>query len=103
MDNSQRILANTQHDPIAINGDADFSATALAEGWSGDGSQQDPYIIENFDISSSFDPESSINITDTRVYYIVQGCRITGPAATPSYGIYLENSCQRPLCNRWEQ
>jgi parallel beta-helix repeat protein len=99
MDNSQRILANTQHDPIAINGDADFSATALAEGWSGDGSQQDPYIIENFDISSSFDPESSINITDTRVYYIVQGCRITGPAATPSYGIYLENSTNGRIIN----
>jgi hypothetical protein len=46
---SLRIIANDSHGPIAIDGDANFSATALAEDWSGDGSAQDPYIIENYD------------------------------------------------------
>jgi parallel beta-helix repeat protein len=94
-----RIIANTPYAPIVINGDSDFAATASTEGWVGDGSQQNPYVIENYDITSSFDPESSINITDTRAYYIIRGCRLTGPAATPSYGIYLENSTNGQIIN----
>jgi len=33
------LAAGTPHDPIAIDGDANFSATALLEGWPGDGSE----------------------------------------------------------------
>ena len=81
------IRANDPHGPIAIDGDANFSATALAEGWSGDGSAQDPYIIENYDITLGVTPESGVNITNTR------------SAATPSYGIYLENSTNGRIIN----
>ena len=34
------------HDPISINGDEEFSLTASNEGWDGDGSPGDPYIIK---------------------------------------------------------
>ena len=61
------IKANVPHEHIAIDGDTNFSATALAEGWSGDGSAQDPYIIENYDISYSPFPEICIKIVNTRL------------------------------------
>lgn len=89
---TQRNTASKPHGPITINGDANFSATASAEGWSGVGSVQDPYIIENYDITLGITPEASINITNTQMHYIIRGCQLFGPAATPSYGIYLENS-----------
>ncbi len=92
VDISQRVVANTPHGPIAINGDANFSTTALAEGWSGDGSAQDPYIIENYDITIGPTSEASILITNTLANYTIQGCNLIGPAVTPSYGIHLENS-----------
>ena len=93
------ISANDPHGPIAIDGDANFSAAALAEGWTGDGSAQDPYIIENYDITMGTTPEASISITNTRVNYTIRGCNLIGPAATPSYGIYLVNSTNGRIVN----
>jgi len=93
------ISANDQHGPIVIDGDANFSATALAEGWSGDGSDQDPYIIENYDITIGPAFEASINITNTRVNYTIRGCNLIGPAVSPSYGIYLVNSTYGRIVN----
>ncbi|MHA1964910.1 MAG: right-handed parallel beta-helix repeat-containing protein [Candidatus Thorarchaeota archaeon] len=96
---SLNIRTNDPHGPIAIDGDANFSATALAEDWSGDGSAQDPYIIENYDITLGVTPEASISIANTRANYTIRGCRLIGPAATPSYGIYLENSTNGQIIN----
>ncbi|MHA2143379.1 MAG: right-handed parallel beta-helix repeat-containing protein [Candidatus Thorarchaeota archaeon] len=84
-------IAAVPHDPFVINGDTNFSDTALAEGWTGDGSSESPYIIENLDIDLGPSPTVAINITDTRVHFIIRNCRLTGPAATPSYGILFEN------------
>ena len=87
------IVANDPHDPISINGDANFSDTASVEGWAGDGSPENPFVIEELDITlGGTTPEASINITDTRVHFVIRECNLVGPAATPSYGIYLENS-----------
>lgn len=94
------IVANNPHDPIEINGDADFVSSALTEGWSGNGSLQDPYVIENYDFTlEGTTPEVSINITDTRVHFVIRGCNLIGPAATPSYGIFLENSTNGQVNN----
>jgi parallel beta-helix repeat protein len=93
------VIANDPHGPIAIDGDANFSATALAEDWSGDGSAQDPYVIENYDITIGPASEASIRITNTRANYTIQGCTLIGPAATPSYGILLENSSHGRIIN----
>jgi len=91
--------ANDPHGPIVIDGDANFSVTASDEDWSGDGSAQDPYIIENYDITMGPTPEASINITNTRANYTIRGCNLIGPAATPSYGIYLVNSTNGRIAN----
>ena len=84
-------IAGVSHDPFVIMGDANFSDTASAEGWSGDGSPGSPFIIENLDIVLGFTPIAAISITDTRVHFIIRSCSLTGPLATPSYGVYLEN------------
>lgn len=95
----QSVTANDPHTPITINGDANFSATASAEGWTGDGSIQNPYIIENYDITLGVTPEASISIMNSRSNYTIRGCQLVGPAATPSYGIYLENSTNGRITN----
>jgi len=38
---------------IAIDGDAQMAAAAAANGWSGNGSEQNPYVIENMNINGS--------------------------------------------------
>ncbi len=83
--------ATIPHDPIVIIGDANFSDTALVEGWSGDGSSGLPYIIENLDIDLGFTPTAAISITGTQAHFVIRQCYLTGPLATPSYGVHLEN------------
>lgn len=41
------------HAPFRINSNAEFDAMALAEGWQGNGSYDNPYIIENYDIDGT--------------------------------------------------
>jgi parallel beta-helix repeat protein len=41
------------HDPIRINSNGEFASMAGSEGWMGDGSPQNPYIIEGYDINGS--------------------------------------------------
>lgn len=89
--NSEKIIANEPHGPIVINGDANFTSTALAEGWTGTGSVQEPYIIENYDFVLGFTPISSVNISHTQSHFIIRNCNFQGPLATPSYGIFLDN------------
>ncbi|MFW9887539.1 MAG: nitrous oxide reductase family maturation protein NosD [Candidatus Thorarchaeota archaeon] len=84
-------IAAISHDPFVIIGDVNFSDTASAEGWSGDGSPASPYIIENLEITLGISPVAAISITGTRVHFIIRGCYLTGPFATPSYGVHLEN------------
>jgi ABC-type phosphate transport system substrate-binding protein len=45
--------AYTVHGTIRIDGDTDFATQAGIEGWSGDGSETNPYIIENYDINGT--------------------------------------------------
>ncbi len=41
------------HNPIRINSNAEFASLAGIEGWLGDGSPGNPYIIEGYDITGS--------------------------------------------------
>ena len=76
----------TIHAAIAIDGDADFSDTALLEGWPGDGSPENPYIIDGLDIDLFGEDCPCINISNTRVSFIISNCNLTG-----DIGILLEN------------
>ncbi|MHA2150222.1 MAG: right-handed parallel beta-helix repeat-containing protein [Candidatus Thorarchaeota archaeon] len=81
------LLAGTPHGPIAIDGDASFSDTALLEGWPGDGSPENPYIIDGLDIDLGGEDGHCISISNTRVNFTISNCNLAGAFV----GIGLEN------------
>ncbi len=66
----------TPHDPILINGDSEFTSTAQAEGWSGNGTRTNPYVISGLEILT--DAESAISITGTTTYFVIRDCFLIG-------------------------
>ena len=64
------VEAYTPHDPIDIVGNEDFTAQAESEGWPGDGSEADPFIIEGYEIEPNSD--SGIDIESTSVHFIIR-------------------------------
>jgi len=71
----------TTHSPISINNDTQFQN----QGFSGSGTSEDPYLIENVIINTTF--VNPINIVNTRAYFIIRGCKILAEDT----GIYLFN------------
>ncbi|MFW9911989.1 MAG: right-handed parallel beta-helix repeat-containing protein [Candidatus Thorarchaeota archaeon] len=82
-------IGSIPHDLIVIDGDANFSSTASAEGWLGDGSSGNPYIINSLTIDRGGAAGHCTNISNTRAYFIIQNCNLTGASADA--GIYLYN------------
>ena len=68
--------------PILIDSDADF----ITYGFPCNGSEQDPYLIQNFNIDTSSDV--GMVIADTTKNFIVQNCSITAKLI----GLYLNNN-----------
>jgi parallel beta-helix repeat protein len=71
-----------EHQPIVISSDADFSD----QGWAGNGSESDPFIIENLRIRAMY---TSIAIVNTTRHFEIRRCFFTrlqptsgGPAVT---------------------
>jgi parallel beta-helix repeat protein len=76
-------IERTPHAAIYIDGDANFSDTALLEGWPGDGSPENPYIIDGLEIARmswlGMEYEGScISIYNTQVSFIISNCNLTG-------------------------
>ncbi|GAH74291.1 unnamed protein product, partial [marine sediment metagenome] len=63
------------NESIFIDGNNTFAAKAISEGWSGDGSINDPYIIENYTIQAIF--EHGIEIRNTNLHFIIRNVSIT--------------------------
>jgi parallel beta-helix repeat protein len=82
----------TPHAPIAINGDANFSAAALAEGWPGNGSAENPYVIDNLEIDLGGGAGHCINISNTRAHFTIGNCNLTSASIDPGSGVYLYNA-----------
>jgi parallel beta-helix repeat protein len=68
-----KVTAYIPHDPIRINNNAEFATLAGLEGWIGDGSLGNPYIIEGYDINGS-GYGYCIYIGNTTVYFEVKDC-----------------------------
>ena len=90
-------LAGISHDPISIDSNTNFSDTATNEGWSGDGSTGNPYIIENYTIDVLGGSGHCIEIAGTSVYFIIRNCNLTG--ADSGSGIHLVNVMNSQLIN----
>jgi parallel beta-helix repeat protein len=76
----------TPHAAIGIDGDANFTATALLEGWPGDGSPKDPFIIDRLEIDLGGGEGHCIMIRNTRFSFTISNCNLTGAnlAAAPA-------------------
>ena len=74
-------LSLTTHEPIVITNDVDF----ITYGFPGAGIEGDPYIIENYNITTT--AEKSISITSTTKYFVIRNCYVDAA----NYGIYVSN------------
>ena len=57
--------------PIAIYNNAQLSSKAQSEGWTGSGTESDPYIIEDYDINGT-DNHTCILIEDTDLHLVIR-------------------------------
>ncbi len=71
--NVDAIKGYTSHGVIRINNNTDFANQAAAEGWPGDGSQGNPYIISGYDIDAH-GAGDAIYIGNTTVYFVIKNC-----------------------------
>jgi parallel beta-helix repeat protein len=90
-DSSNNFKKYVPHEPISIKGDTDFTVLQFP----GNGSSENPYIIEGFNITGSFSitrpgdsTESLIHIEDTTVYFHIRANFLNGAID----GIHLENT-----------
>ncbi len=79
--------------PIVIESDADLAFYAT----SGSGTPDDPYILEDWQISVS--SGAAITIKNTRAYFVLRDCVLVGSPTAKCYGVYLENVSHATLYN----
>lgn len=82
--------ATARHDPIHIEGDADLEAQASAEGWPGDGTPEDPYVIAGYDIHPA-EGGDGIDIRNTTLHLEIRDNFLKGAGAGGS-GVFLGNA-----------
>jgi parallel beta-helix repeat protein len=75
-----KTMSMATHDSISIVGDAEFASLATSEGWPGDGTPSDPYMIEGLEISTA-DPYA-LSIADTSASFVVTGCSLVGASGS---------------------
>jgi len=80
-------ILTPHHDPIYIDGNAGFTIPDPVNG-GGSGTQDDPYIIENWDISAQ--NANGIEIRNTTAHFIIRNCLVENGGYS-YYGIYLDN------------
>ncbi len=93
--------AGSPHAPIVIDGDDNFNSTAQAEGWPGNGTSVNPYIIEGLDIDLGGSPGHGISISNTQAHFIVRNCILSGAndSMFQGSGVHLNNVTNGALFN----
>ncbi len=81
----------TPHAAIYIDGNEEFAAIAQSEGWRGNGSAENPYVISNISITAEVMFYGLITVLNTDVYFIINNTRLYGNPAAGGAGIHLEN------------
>ncbi|MFX0171546.1 MAG: NosD domain-containing protein [Candidatus Hodarchaeota archaeon] len=86
-----------QNVPIIVDGNDDFKRKAKKFGWPGDGTENNPYLIQNYDLTmppnkkgQKFLLPSAIEIKNTDVYFIIQYNTLTSVDGNYN-GIKLSN------------
>lgn len=83
------------HATIAADDDSELAALAIENGWPGDGSQGDPYIIDGYSINAT-GSKQAILIGNTTAHFVISGCYLSSASET---GILLLNSTNGTLRN----
>ena len=86
--NSTLLIPLTNHTVIAIDSDAEFASMATSEGWDGNGTAAEPYIIERYAINAT-GYAAAIYIGNTTVSFIVRTCSVHGADTASSFGIHF--------------
>jgi parallel beta-helix repeat protein len=82
---SSSSLSYTPSGPILIQSDADFEF----QSWPGEGSSENPYIIEDLEIDEE---HLCLTIVDTTAYFVVQNCQFTASIeASSATAVSFEN------------
>ncbi len=104
-ENSQNNSKNILNIPISSNYWSNFSFIHINGNWSqgvswgwiqGDGTQQNPYVIENMTINAGSSPtKNGIYIQNSKNdYFVIKNCTIYNiPSGFPNAAIRLENTC----------
>ena len=71
----------TSHPSIIIDGNIEFNDTAITEGWNGNGSQSNPYIIDGLEITG-IGTGALVEIKNTDVHFILSNNRLIGNSET---------------------
>ena len=113
------------HAPIRIDNDTDFANQAANEGWKGSGTEDDPYIIENYEIDAH-GGGNAIYVGNSTAYFEIRNCTLynasyqsspyhegagvtlynvqhgtisNNSASNNSFGIYLDSSSNNSISN----
>jgi parallel beta-helix repeat protein len=72
------------HGPIAINSNAGFAS----QGWAGDGSASDPYVIERLNITTE---NQCVLISHTDVWFTIRDCYLRSTKGYQGFALYFED------------
>jgi parallel beta-helix repeat protein len=86
-------VMNEERTPISISGNDEFSTQANSEGWPGDGSEENPIVIDGLIITTQ--NEALIYIQNTTVHFRISNCLLTDG----THGIYLYSVINGYLVN----
>jgi parallel beta-helix repeat protein len=81
----QPTFAQTIHDPIFIEGDSNFTSMASSEGWGGDGTSNNPYMIQEIVIDPDFG--HCLEIRNSTVHFIIKDSTFKNGMG----GVFLSN------------
>lgn len=87
-ENNQQSSQYETHAPISIENNTDFGVQAQNEGWDGDGSQSNPYVIELYKITATTTGGALVEIKNTDVYFELSNNLFDGNSQE-IYGIKL--------------
>ncbi len=83
---SPALREQTPHGVIKVNSDSELDSLASSEGWTGSGTQGDPYIIENYEIDAQ-GGGAAIYLGNTTKYVLIRNCLVYNATnSADSYG-----------------
>ncbi|MEE9376746.1 MAG: right-handed parallel beta-helix repeat-containing protein, partial [Candidatus Lokiarchaeia archaeon] len=96
-DNDEKPKISANNDTIFIDGNNMFADNASSEGWNGNGTYSNPYIIENYKINASI--RYGIEIRNTDVYFIIRNVTVSDGRSNYNHGFYFTNVTNGELIN----